>query len=141
MVSVLMMTGSKCPASATTTSVPAVFKPDLTEVPPGLDTTDLLWQMLAATVVILVLGVLAFVVVKRLLPKIARTAGKRISVLETVYLQPKKALHLIEVGSRKFLLASSPEGLTRLDDVTDALVCDYAEAARRIENEAKEKDD
>ncbi len=137
-VIVLLMTGGKCPASATTTtSAPAVFKPGLPEVT-GYDTTGLLWQMLAATVVILVLGILAFVVVKRLLPKIGRTAGKRISVLETVYLQPKKALHLIQVGSRKLLIASSPEGLVRLDDVTDAFGPDYAETAHRIENEAEE---
>ena len=144
-VIVLLMTGGKCPASSTTTttSAPAGFRQGLREVQRGYDTTGLMWQMLAAMVVILVLGVLAYIVVKRLLPKIGRTSGKRISVLETVYLQPKKALHLIQVGSRRILIASSPEGLTRMDDVTDALAGDYAEVAGKIEDETKEnqKDD
>ena len=136
-VIVLLTTDSKCPASPTTSSAPAVFnKPGLPEVT-SPDTTGLLRQMLAAIVVITILGILAYIVVKKLLPKIGRATGKRISVLETVYLQPKKALHLIQVGSRKLLVASSPEGLVRLDDVTDAIGPDYAETARRIEDESK----
>ena len=93
--------------------------------------------MLAAMLVIMVIGVLAYVVVKKVLPKISQTGGKRISLLETVYLQPKKALHLIQIGSRKLLIASSPEGLVRLDDVTDAIGPDYAETAQQIEDAEK----
>ncbi len=151
---VLLMTGNDSPASdtpttttasapTTTTSKPATTsvppKPDKTklkEVPP-YDPSNLMWQMLAAIVVILILGTLAYVVVKKVLPKIGQTTGKRISLLETVYLQPKQALHLIQVGSRKLLIASSPEGLVRLDDVTDAIGPDYAETAQRIEDAEK----
>jgi len=93
---------------------------------------SLVWQMLATTLVILVLGGLAIFLVKRVLPKIARTTGRRISVLETAYLGPRRAVHLLQVGSRKLLVASSPEGVRKLDDVTGAFGADYAEVARQV---------
>ncbi len=106
----------------------------------GGDTTDLLWHMLAATLIVLVLGTLAILVVKKVLPRIKRSSGKQISVLETTFLGPRKAVHLLQVGSRKLLLASSPDGVVRLDDVTGAFSANYAEVARSIdvEGEAEE---
>ena len=91
--------------------------------------------MLAATMVVLVLGVAAILVVKKVLPRIHRATGRRISVEETVYLAPRKAVHLVRVGSRTLLLASSPEAIVRLDDVSEAVASDYAEVARRVEAE------
>jgi hypothetical protein len=39
--------------------------------------------------------------------------------VETIYLEPRKALHLVRVGGQKFLLAASREGLSVLAEVTD----------------------
>jgi flagellar biogenesis protein FliO len=78
-----------------------------------------LWQMLAAVAVIVVLGGLALLVVRKLLPRIAPRGGKRMAVVETIYLEPRKALHLVRVGGQKFLLAASREGLSVLAEVTD----------------------
>jgi len=41
------------------------------------------------------------------------------AVVETIYLEPRKALHLVRVGGQKFLLAASREGLSVLAEVTD----------------------
>lgn len=98
----------------------------------GGDPTGLMWQMLSTGLVILALGGLALFAMKKILPKISRATGKRISVLETAYLGPRKAVHLIQVGARKLLVASSPEGVVMLDDMTGAFPADYAETARRV---------
>jgi flagellar biogenesis protein FliO len=85
------------------------------------DRPSVLWQMLAAVLVILVLGGVGLLVIRKLLPRIAPRGGKRMAVLETIYLEPRKALHLVRVGEQKFLLAGSREGLTVLAEVTDAI--------------------
>lgn len=96
------------------------------------DLTGLMWQMLAAALMVLAVGALAFFVLKKLLPRISRGSHKRISVLETAYLGSRKAVHLLQVGSRKLLVASSPEGVVRLDDVTSAFSSEYADIALRV---------
>ena len=99
-----------------------------------------MWQMLAAALIVLAVGFLAFFVVRKLLPRISRASGKRISVLETVYLAPRKTVHLLQVGSVKLLVASSPDGVVRLDDVTGAFPPDYADIARSIGTETPADD-
>ena len=98
----------------------------------GGDTTGLLWEMLATAMVILAIGAVAIYAMKRLLPRIRGAAGKRISVLETTYLGQRKAVHLLQVGTRKLLVASSPEGVVKLDDMTGAFAGDYDEVARSV---------
>ena len=108
---------------------------------PGKDMTEMMWKMLSATLVVLLLGGLSIFVIKRLLPKISRVAGKKVSVLETVYLGPRKAVHLIQVGSRKLLVGSSTDRIVKLDDVTDAVNESYDDVALRVQDEAKSDDD
>jgi len=106
----------------------------------GGDLTGLMWQMLSAALVVLVIGALALFVVKKLLPRIRYTSHRRISVLETAYLGSRKAVHLLQVGSIKLLVASSPEGVVRLDDVTFAFSSEYADIAQRVEAETDAAD-
>ena len=82
------------------------------------------WQMMAYMLVFVALGFVAIVVIKKVLPRIgmAVPTGKRISTLETVYLGPRKTVHLLQVGTRKILLSGSREGLSMLADVTDGFV-------------------
>jgi len=99
----------------------------------GGDLAGLMWQMLAAALVVLLIGMMAIFVVKKLLPRIRYASHRRISVLETAYLGSRKAVHLLQVGSVKLLVASSPEGVVRLDDVTRAFASEYADIAQRVE--------
>jgi flagellar biogenesis protein FliO len=41
--------------------------------------------------------------------------------METTYLGPRKTLHLVHVGGRKYLLAGSGDRVTLVADVTAAL--------------------
>ena len=105
------------------------------ELPASRDdgTTGLLYRMLAYTAVILLLGGVALLVVRKVLPKITRPGGKRISVVETVYLGPRKTVHLLQVGSQRFLVAGSRDGISMLGEVTVAFEAGQAGAAAPAE--------
>ena len=60
-----------------------------------------------------------FFLSKKVLPRVARGSAKEIRVVETVYLGPRKALHLVEVGRRKLLIGSTSESITPLATVGD----------------------
>jgi flagellar biogenesis protein FliO len=85
------------------------------------DFPALLGQSLAAVVVILVLGGAAVVVAKRFLPRFGVGQGRQISVRETVYVAPRKSLHLVEVGDRTLLLAGTRERLSLVTDLTGSV--------------------
>lgn len=53
---------------------------------------------------------------KRVLPKVSGMAGKRVKVVETVSLGSRRALHLVAVGGREILIASTQTTVTRLAD-------------------------
>ncbi|MBS3734259.1 MAG: FliO/MopB family protein [Phycisphaerae bacterium] len=86
------------------------------------------WEMLAYTIILLVLAGVGIYVARRFLPRIGTQAGKRVSVEETVALGPRKSVHLLRVAGRRYLVSSSREQITLLADVTDA-VADDADAA------------
>lgn len=88
--------------------------------------------MLAASLLVAVLGFAAFVTVRKLLPKIRPGAGKQICVLETAHLGPRRAVYLLRVGSMKLLLGTSREGLVKLEDVTAAFPPSYDEIAGKF---------
>ncbi len=85
------------------------------------DTGGLLGHSLAAVLIILVLGAAAVFVVKRVLPRLGISQGRRITVLETVYLGPRKSLHMVRVGERTLLVSGTRERLGLLADVTDSV--------------------
>ena len=76
------------------------------------------YRMMLAVLIVVVLGGAAIYVSKKILPKISNLPGKEIRVVETVYLGPKKAVHVLEVGSRRFLIGSTSENVTKLADIT-----------------------
>jgi flagellar biosynthetic protein FliO len=75
-------------------------------------------RTMLAVVFVIVLGAAAIYVSRKLLPKIAARSGKEIRIVETVHLGPRKAVHLIEVGKRRFLIGSTNENIRKLAEVT-----------------------
>ena len=92
-------------------------------------TTGMIWQMLAAVAVVLVLGGVGILVTKRLLPRLTAQAGRKVSVVETISLGPRKTVHLLHVGTRRYLLGAHREGVSMLADVTAAFPPDSREDA------------
>jgi len=70
-----------------------------------------------AVLFVLALFIAAIYVSKKLLPKISNLPGKEIRIIETVHLGPRKAVHLLEIGNRRFLIGSTNENITKLADL------------------------
>jgi len=83
---------------------------------------DFFFKMMLSVGLVIGLGGAALYLSKRVLPKVTRTSGKEIHVLETSYLGPRKALHLVEVGSHRLLIGSTNESITPLAHVTEAWI-------------------
>jgi len=90
--------------------------------------TDPMWQMIGMVVVVAVLGIAAVWVFRRVGPRIQHRPGRNIAVMETAYLGPQKSVHLLRVGQKEFLVASTRERISMLADVTDS--ADSADADR-----------
>jgi len=82
---------------------------------------DLFFKMMLSVLLVAVLGVTAIYVSKKLLPKITNLPGKEIRIIETAHLGPRKAVHLLEIGGRRFLIGSTNENITKLVDITGTL--------------------
>ena len=70
-----------------------------------------------AVLFVLALFIAAIYVSKKLLPKISNLPGTEIRIVETVHLGPRKAVHLLEIGNRRFLIGSTNENVTKLADL------------------------
>jgi flagellar biogenesis protein FliO len=77
-------------------------------------------RMMLCILLVAGLGAGMLYVSRKVLPKVTNTPGKEIHVRETAYLGPRKALHLVEVGSHKLLIGSTNDSITALADLTDA---------------------
>ncbi len=86
---------------------------------PGIG--GLLFKFMVSVLFIIALGAGGIYVSKRFLPKITNLSGKEIRIAETVHLGPRKAVHLLEIGERRFLIGSTNENITRLADLTGTL--------------------
>jgi len=95
-------------------------------LPPTLGTKEqdfsrLLWESLAAVLVILAIGGVGIVLVRRLMPRISVARGKRIVLRESLHLGPQRMVHLVRVGSRQLLVGTSRDAVSMLADGTAAL--------------------
>jgi len=96
--------------------LPSSAPPPFADSAVGLDLGrgELFFKMMLSVGVVLALGAAALVLSKRVLPRMAHAPGKEIHILETAYLGPRKALHLLEVGGQRLLIASTSENVTML---------------------------
>jgi flagellar biosynthetic protein FliO len=83
---------------------------------------ELFFKMMLSVLLVITLGAVAIYASKRLLPRITNLPGKQIRVLETHYLGPKKAIHLIEIDNHRLLIGSTNENIALLADLACALI-------------------
>ncbi|MGD2094430.1 MAG: flagellar biosynthetic protein FliO [Phycisphaerales bacterium] len=79
---------------------------------------DLSFRMMISVLFLIAVGAVAIYVSKKFLPKITNLPGKQIRIAETVHLGPRRAVHLVEIGERQFLIGSTNENITKLADLT-----------------------
>jgi flagellar biogenesis protein FliO len=77
---------------------------------------DLISRTLVSVVIVLVLGVAAWIVTRKVLPRTFQQ-GRRMNVAETVHLGPKKTVHLLKVGKQEFLVGAAGDNVTMLTEL------------------------
>jgi flagellar biogenesis protein FliO len=87
----------------------------------NLGSSELFFRLMLSVLLVAALGVAAIYASRKLLPRITNLPGKKIHIIETVHLGPRKAVHLLEIGNQRFLIGSTNENITKLADVTYAL--------------------
>ncbi len=95
---------------------------------------ELFLKMMLSVLLVVVLGIAAVYVSRRLLPKLKNLPGRRIKVVETVHLGPRKAVHLLEIDNQCILVGSTNDRIIKLADITTSKM-DFSTAyAERIED-------
>jgi flagellar biosynthetic protein FliO len=79
-------------------------------------------RAILAVLFVLALFIAAIYVSKKLLPKITNLPGKEIRIIETIHLGPRKAVHLLQIENRRFLIGSTNENITKLADLSGNLM-------------------
>lgn len=86
----------------------------------GLDTGGLFLRMMLSAGIVIGLGAAALYLSRRVLPRGTHSTGREIRIVETACLGPRKAIHLVQVGNRRLLIASTGESITMLTPLGDA---------------------
>jgi flagellar biosynthetic protein FliO len=97
----------------------------------SLGGSALFLHMMGAILVVAGMGVVAIYLSKKVLPKVSRGSAKEIRVVETVYLGPRKALHLVQVGHHRLLIGSTNESISPLASVSE----DWLDISKPLAND------
>jgi flagellar biosynthetic protein FliO len=87
----------------------------------SLGTREMFFKMMLSVLLVVALGAAVIYISKKYLPKITNLPGKKIQIIETTHIGPRKMVHLLKIGNQRFLIGSTNENITKLADVTDAL--------------------
>lgn len=68
-----------------------------------------------------IIGAGAWFLSKKMAGRWGSSRSRHISVTETVSLGARKQLHIVQVGSKRYLISSAADGIRLLTDVTDVL--------------------
>ena len=78
---------------------------------------EMFTRMMLMVGFVVILGVAAVYVSKKFLPKLTHASGKRVRVIETIHLGPRKTVHLLQVDDKQLLIGSTSDSITKLADV------------------------
>jgi len=87
--------------------------------PSSFGNNQLVYKFIFSIFLVIALGAIAFYLSRKFGPKITKLSGKKIKIIETIYLGQKKTLHLVKIGNREILIGSTNENISMLADVTD----------------------
>ncbi len=97
-------------------------KPNLAGSNNKTGTRELFIKMMISVVLVVVLGAGAIYGSKRLAGKFANLPGKKIKIIETAHLGPRKAVHLLRIGDRCLLIGSTNDNISKLADLTTEIL-------------------
>ena len=84
------------------------------------ENNELVYKFIVSVILVIAFGGVAIYLSRRLGSK-PGLKGKRIKVIESIYLGTRKNLHLVRIGNKEILIGSTNENICKLTDVTDAL--------------------
>lgn len=82
--------------------------------------TDLLRQFATAIGLVVVLGVAAYSVSRRLGPRWSSSRGRHLRIIESIGLGPHRQIHLLEVDGRRLVIGSTGQSIGMIADVSNA---------------------
>ena len=85
----------------------------------GFADRELVYKFIFSVFLVIAVGATALYFSKRFGGKIKKLRGKKVQVSETIYLGPRKALHLLTIGRREILIGSTNENISMIADVTE----------------------
>jgi flagellar biosynthetic protein FliO len=85
----------------------------------GIGSKELFFKMMLSVLLVVALAAGALYLSKKVLPNITKAGGREIQIIETAYLGPRKALHLVEIGGQRLLIGSTNESIAKLAEVGD----------------------
>ena len=85
----------------------------------NLGSGELFFKMMLMVLLVVALGTATVYMSKKFLPRFARLPTKRIKVVETVHLGPRKTVHLLKIDNRLLLIGSTNENMTKLSEIAD----------------------
>jgi len=85
----------------------------------GFSDKELVYKFIFSVLLVVGVGIVAIYFSKRLGGKIPRLSGKKVQIVETLYLGQRKALHLLKIGRREILVGSTNENINFIADVTE----------------------
>ncbi|MFA5423427.1 MAG: flagellar biosynthetic protein FliO [Phycisphaerae bacterium] len=82
-----------------------------------IETGEIYWRMMLAILLVIILGSAAYYVSKKLGSRIVNQPNRRMKLVETLYLGSKKSLHLIKIGQREIIVATTPTAISSIADL------------------------
>lgn len=79
--------------------------------------SELYIRTILAVLLVIVLGTAGIYLSRKLLPKLTNLPGKKIHIVETVHIGPRRSVHLLEIDNRRFLIGSTNENISTLADL------------------------
>ena len=89
------------------------------QAPGGFKDKELVYKFIFSVFLVILAGAGAVYFSKRFGGRISRLSGKKVQVVETLYLGSRKAVHLLKIGQREILIGSTNENISMLADVTE----------------------
>ncbi len=97
-----------------------------------LSNQELFFKMMLSVLLVVVLGIAAIYISRKLLPKITTLPGKKIRIIESAALGQRQRVHLIEVQNHRLLIGSANDSITMLTEIGTP-AGDFADELEKVE--------
>ena len=80
----------------------------------GFGSRELVYKFVFSVLLVVILSITGIYLTRKFGSRITGFSGKKVQIIETVRLGPRKALHLLKIHNREILIASTSESITKI---------------------------